>query len=1306
MATLILSAVGASVGAKFGGAVLGLSGAVIGRAIGATLGRVIDQRLLGRGSSAVETGRIDRLRVTGAGEGVPLPRIWGRMRLAGHVIWASDFREIPGQTRRVGGKFGQRVTDAPSYTVSLAIALCDGQIDGVGRIWAEGVEIDRDAVVLRIHTGAEDQLPDPAIEAIEGQGQVPAYRGTAYVVFEDLDLTPWGNRIPSFSFEVIRAARAEGQTTLQEAVRAVAWLPGSGEYALASETVTLPQGDALGAAGATTAPVNRNSPSGQTDLLTSLGALQAELPNVGSGLLISSWFGSDLRVGDCVIEPKVEFADRDSTEQPWSVSGRSRATAPEIARLNGAPVYGGTPSDASIIQAIQAMDEAGQSVVFYPFILMEQLAGNNLPDPYGGDEQPPLPWRGRITLSLAPGQPGSPDGTAAAAAEVADFFGTVTPAHFTIGDGTVTYTGPAKEWSYRRFILHNAAICAAAGGVDAFCIGSEMRGLTTIRGADHSFPAVQQLIALLQDVRAMLGPEVKLTYAADWSEYFGHSDGAGSRYFHLDPLWSHPECDFIGIDNYMPLSDWRETEGHLDGETFGSIYDLDYLKANIAGGEGFDWFYADSTARKAQFRTPITDEGENEPWIWRYKDLKSWWSLKHYDRIEGVRAEDPTDWEPRAKPIWFTEYGCAAIDKGTNQPNVFLDEKSSESFKPYFSSGRRDDLIQMQYLRAMSDYWNDPANNPESDVYEGRMVDWSRAHVWAWDARPWPWFPANVDLWSDGPNWTRGHWITGRATNQPLAAVVAEICAAAGQHDVDVTQLHGVVRGYATASTASPRAALQPLMLAFGIEALERDGRLIFRLRDGKRLADLDPSRLVAAEGGAVELTRAARAEAVGRVRLTHIEAEGSFETRAAEAVIPDESGAETAETELALTLLRSESRSAVRRWLAEARIGRDVARFALPPSSDLGPGDVVALPAPDGPRHWRIDRVDLSGAREVEAVRVEPGPYGELDEVDDDLDPRAHRTPGSVAAIFLDLPLITGEEVPHAPHLAVLGQPWPGRVSVWRGPAEGGDFALNTTLEQNAAIGLTETPLARRRPSLWQRDQALVLRMPSWLELESRSELQVLEGANLLALGAGEDWELLQFTEADLLAPGLWQLTGLIRGQRGTEALMPDNWPIGTLAVPITPAVRQVDLPLSLRSQLKRWRIGPATLAVDDPAVIEREAAFAGVGLRPFAPAHLRARRLSPGGDVALSWIRRTRIGGDGWEDFEVPLGEENERYLVRVLDTEGVIREAQVSEPAWTYTAAQQAQDGLVGGFTVTVAQISGLFGPGPAASVGVSG
>ena len=131
---------------------------------------------------------------------------------------------------------------------------------------------------------------------------------------------------------------------------------------------------------------------------------------------------------------------------------------------------------------------------------------------------------------------------------------------------------------------------------------------------------------------------------------------------------------------------------------------------------------------------------------------------------------------PESKPIWFTEFGCPAVDRGTNQPNVFFDPKSSESFVPYFSRGWRDDAIQRAYLEATLLYWADPANNPLSPLYGAPMIHMAEAAAWTWDARPYPQFPGLADVWDDGPNWERGHWLTGRLGSVPLAALVRHLC--------------------------------------------------------------------------------------------------------------------------------------------------------------------------------------------------------------------------------------------------------------------------------------------------------------------------------------------------------------------------------------------------------------------------------------------------------------------------------------------------------------------------------------------------
>ena len=176
-----------------------------------------------------------------------------------------------------------------------------------------------------------------------------------------------------------------------------------------------------------------------------------------------------------------------------------------------------------------------------------------------------------------------------------------------------------------------------AGGVDAFLIGSELRGLTSLRSAAGVYPFVSALVQLAADVKSIL-PDSKIPSAADWSEYFGHhpQDGTSDIYFNLDPLWASSAVDFIGIDNYFPLTDWRDGQAHLDAHGgAASIYDQTYLSSRFAGGEDFDWYYAIPTARDAQLRSAITDGAYNKPWVFRAKDLKSWWLNQHFNRPAG-----------------------------------------------------------------------------------------------------------------------------------------------------------------------------------------------------------------------------------------------------------------------------------------------------------------------------------------------------------------------------------------------------------------------------------------------------------------------------------------------------------------------------------------------------------------------------------------------------------------------------------------------------------------------------------------------
>ncbi|MFZ5752368.1 MAG: phage tail tube protein [Pseudomonadota bacterium] len=257
MATLVLGAAGAAIGGSIGGAILGVSAATIGGFIGSTIGSLVDSWIISSlaPTQRIEGARLDSLRITSSTEGAVIPRLYGRMRMGGNIIWATDFREETKTTTQGGGKGGgggKVKTTEYLYYASFAVALCEGPITGIGRIWADGKPMDLSGVTWRWYPGDEAQTADPFIAAKMGAANTPAYRGTAYVVFEELALSTYGNRLPQLSFEVFRPLAdpdtAEGLT------RAVTMIPASGEFTYGRDPLA-PIKDAVTADGDVVVPL-------------------------------------------------------------------------------------------------------------------------------------------------------------------------------------------------------------------------------------------------------------------------------------------------------------------------------------------------------------------------------------------------------------------------------------------------------------------------------------------------------------------------------------------------------------------------------------------------------------------------------------------------------------------------------------------------------------------------------------------------------------------------------------------------------------------------------------------------------------------------------------------------------------------------------------------------------------------------------------------------------------------------------------------------------------------------------------------
>jgi hypothetical protein len=767
-------------------------------------------------------------------------------------------------------------------------------------------------------------------------------------------------------------------------------------------------------------------------------------------------------------------------------------------------------------------------------------------------------------------------------------------------------------------------------------------------------------------INTLIGAAAKLTYAADWSEYAGHQpqDGSGDAFFHLDPLWADANIDAVGVDWYPPLTDWRPGRSHLDAQIATDAHDANYLMSRIEAGEAYEWHYATDADRAAQARTPITDAAYGEPWIWRAKDVRNFWSRAHHDRPGGVRSAAPTAWIPQSKPIWFVELGCPAVDKGANAPNLFIDAKSGESALPHFSTGARDDLIQRRTLEAYLRYWSvEDGANPISPITGKPMIE--QMMLWCWDARPHPAFPARADVWADGGAWRLGHWLNGRAGLSGLGEVVAELCRRAGVDDADVSTLRGAVSGYVKDAPAAARAALEPLMAAYDFTVAERDGRLMFFHRADGEPITLGDGDLAAESAAEPFAQRADGAETPIEARVRFLDAQRDYRIASASARRLDraEGGVETIDAPLVLEPQAAEALAQA--VLADRRAAAETLRASVGPAlMRLEPGDRVGY----GDEVFEISRTEDAELRRLDLRRVRAMGAAALGLAEPAAPPAPAIAPTPALSV-LDLPPLPGAEEDDRPLAAVFAAPWLGAHQIHvQGEAR-------ATVARPAAMGELLTPLWPGPVDRWDDGNSFRIRLYGGA-LASATSDAVLNGANAFAIQADGEWEIVQARTCALIAPNEYELSGLLRGRLGSAHAMRAPHPVGVRIAVLDERLARVDFGAHEWNEPIAFVAPPAGAAATDARAAQLTVTLPHAARRPWAPAHVRARR-TPNGDVAISWIRCARLGGDAWGPGEPPLGAQAEGYLLEIVDDGVVKRSATVASPAYLYTAAEQAAD-----------------------------
>ena len=312
------------------------------------------------------------------------------------------------------------------------------------------------------------------------------------------------------------------------------------------------------------------------------------------------------------------------------------------------------------------------------------------------------------------------------------------------------------------------------------------------------------------------------------------------------------------------------------------------------------------------------------------------------------------------------------------------------------------------------------------------------------------------------------------------------------------------------------------------------------------------------------------------------------------------------------------------------------------------------------------------------------------------------HPLRGGGGTLVRSVPLLAMAQLPPLPAapnqarllLAGYAQPWPGALQLV-------DESTGTSLlavERRGVLGILATALSAGPRAVWDRGPGLDVTLHDG-HLSSAEPLAVLAGSNRLAVEtASGAWEVIGFAAAELVAPGRYRLSQLLRGLEGTGPSV-GAAPIGSRVMLLDSRVATLGIEPAWLGETRALRLyaGSADLTGTTLAL----AVDPGPAL-PLPPVHLRARR-APGGDIALTWTRCSRADGDGWGLAEAPLEHVPEAYHVAILDDGTARRVIETTLPHAVYSSADQLLDfgSLPASFSFTIAQRSPVLGAGHAAT-----
>lgn len=523
--------------------------------------------------------------------------------------------------------------------------------------------------------------------------------------------------------------------------------------------------------------------------------------------------------------------------------------------------------------------------------------------------------------------------------------------------------------------------------------------------------------------------------------------------------------------------------------------------------------------------------------------------------------------------------------------------------------------------------------------------------------------------------------------------------------DIDVSAMSQMITGYRVPG-GTIRGVIEPLQEAYAFDIAQSGYKLKFVPRGQSPVMTIAAGDLAATDGSdigdALPCTKEMDSQLPQKVTITALSAAREYASTTQSRERENTSAVNVEELKFDLVLSDDEVAQMADRRLFLRWLGRNSYSPSLPPIYQaLEATDVVTVTLDYGTFTLRLTGVTYEAdgrltctAEDDHAALYSSTAKGATAPGSDGTIPLS----GPSLVVLADAPMIY-ETQQNSPGISTAAagytDGWPGCTLV-RSADTGQTWADIQGYNAPGTIGFARNSLAVNSGALIYEGAGLQVDMLSG-DLESVTIDQVLAGANTALYGADGRWEVIRFRDATLQTDGSYILTGLIRGDKGTE------WATGLhqagdyLVMPDDPDNAFVGMAVESIGISMLYRAVTFGGSIDDAP--DQSLTYRGVNLKPLSPAYPFGSRNALG-DLAVSFTRRSRFSSSWWvTGVSAPVGEASESYEIDVMSGSAVKRTITSSTPAITYTAADQTIDfgSLQTAITLRIYQISSTVGRG---------